>query len=140
MKNTRNRFLPVLGFGTFALLAALSIQGAEAPAAQKAFDTPRQAADALIAAAKAGDVPAILAIFGPEGKDIVSSGDAVSDKSDLSEFVKKANEKTNISYDVADPRRAILVVGSDDWPLPVPIVERNGRRASWSSSALSACG
>ncbi len=127
MKNYRTRHLLVLGFGTLALFAALSIRGAEAPATQKAFDTPRQAADALIAAAKAGDVPAILAIFGPEGKDIVSSGDAVSDKDDLSEFVKKANEKTDISYDLGDPRRAILVVGSDDWPLPVPIVERNGK-------------
>ena len=127
MNNTRTRFPLAFRFGALTLLAALSTQGAEAPAAQKAFDTPRQAADALIAAAKAGDVPAIVAIFGPEGKDIVSSGDAVSDKSDLSEFVKKANEKTGISFDVADPRRAILVVGSDDWPLPVPIVERNGK-------------
>jgi len=127
MKNTRTRFLLAFRFGALTLLTALSTQGAEAPAAQKAFDTPRQAADALIAAAKADDVPAILGIFGPEGKDIVSSGDAVSDKSDLSEFVKKANEKTEISFDVADPRRAVLVVGSDGWPLPVPIVQRNGK-------------
>ena len=63
MKNTRTRFLLAFRFGALALLAALSTQGAEAPATQKAFDTPRQAADALIAAAKAGDVPAILAIF-----------------------------------------------------------------------------
>ena len=127
MKNHRTRHFLVLGFGTLALFAALSIRGAEAPATQKTFDTPRQAADALIAAAKAGDVPAMLAIFGPDGKDIVSSGDAVSDKEDLSEFVKKANEKTDIAYDPGNPKKAILVVGSDDWPLPVPIVERNGK-------------
>jgi hypothetical protein len=125
MKIDRNRLLLVVS--ALAFMATASVQATEAPSAQKTFDTPRQAADALIAAAKADDVPAMLAIFGPEGKDIVSSGDKVSDKQDLSKFVEKANVKTEISYDLGDPKRAILVVGSDDWPLPVPIVQRNGK-------------
>jgi hypothetical protein len=91
------------------------------------FSTPQQAADALVKAARADDVAAILGIFGPDGKDIVSSGDPVADRNNLSEFVKKAGQKMNVSYDLGDPKRAVLEVGDDDWPLPVPLVERDGR-------------
>ena len=91
------------------------------------FDTPREAADALIKAAEANDAPALLKIFGPDGKAIVDSGDAVRDKNDRAKFAEKAREKTEISVDKENPKRAILSVGNDDWPMPVPIVETNGR-------------
>ena len=99
-----------------------------APAAtQLTFDSPRQAADALIQAAGANDVPALVQIFGPEGKAIADSGDAVRDRNDRAKFAEKAREKTDISIDERNPKKAVLVVGNDDWPLPVPIVERNGK-------------
>lgn len=125
MKNNRIRSLLVLVSG--ASLAALSLGAAEAPVKQKTFATPQKAADALIAAAKANDVPALLAMFGPEGKEIVSTGDPVEDKNNRREFAEKAAQKTQISYDLGDPSRAILVVGNDDWPLPVPIVRKDGK-------------
>lgn len=106
---------------------ALPANGATPSAAPRAFDTPQQAADALVRAAAADDVPALLKIFGPEGKDIVSSGDPVRDKNDLTKFADKARVKMTVSYDVADPKRAVLVVGDDDWPMPVPVVEKNGK-------------
>jgi hypothetical protein len=102
--------------------------------AQSAFDTPKQAAEALVKAAEAGDMAAVDAIFGPEGKGIVSSGDPVADKNGLAKFAEKAREKTDVSFDLGDPKRAILVVGTDEWPLPVPIVERNGK---WRYDAKS---
>jgi len=110
-----------------ACLWALPALAANPPATQRTFDTPQQAAEALVKAAEANDQPAIDAIFGPEGKGIVSSGDPVSDKNDLAKFAEKAREKMEVSFDLGDPKRAILVVGPDDWPLPVPIVERNGK-------------
>ncbi len=112
----------------FLSFPALSARAATpAPAAAQAFETPQQAADALIKAAEADDVSALLKVFGPEGKDIFSSGDPVRDKNDLTKFVEKAHRKTEISFDVGDPRRAVLVVGDDDWPMPVPIVEKGGK-------------
>jgi hypothetical protein len=118
-------FLAGVGFIAFA--GALS--------AQRAFDTPKQAADALVAAAAKSDTKALIAILGPEGKPLVDSGDAVSDKADLAAFSRKAKEKTAIEYDVADPDVAIVVVGQDDWPAPIPIVK--GAGGKWRYDAKS---
>jgi hypothetical protein len=110
------------------LIAALCFSALTLPAATaagpKVFDTPEAAADALVKAADSGDIAALVAILGPGGKDLVSSGDPVEDKNDLSRFAAKAKEKMSISYDSADPNLAILVAGNDDWPMPIPIVKR----------------
>ena len=95
--------------------------------AQTAYDTPKQAADALVAAAAKTDIAALVAILGPDGKKLVDSGDAVRDKQDLTHFAERAKEKTSIEYDIADPDVAILVVGKDDWPTPIPIVKSGGK-------------
>jgi len=105
---------------------ALGAQNAPAPA-QLTFDTPKQAAEALLQAAEAADVPALLKIFGPDGKDIVSSGDPVRDKNDFKRFAGRAREKMEVRFDLTDPKRAILNAGNDDWPMPVPIVEKQGK-------------
>jgi len=102
---------------------------AASPSQQKQFDTPKQAADALIQVAANFDVAAAKGILGPEGEDIVSSEDPVMDKNRAQAFAAKAKEKTSIEIDKKDPRRAILLVGNDDFPLPIPIVKRKGK---WS--------
>ncbi len=68
-----------------------------AATAPKAFDTPQQAADALIKAAGDYDVPELLAIFGPDGEDFVASGDPVQDKNNASAFAKEAAAKNSIA-------------------------------------------
>ena len=108
-------------------LSALSFQTAAPPSGPRTFDTPREAADALVQAAQAGDVAAILAIYGPAGKDIIVSGDPVQDKNDIAEFAERAREKLKISFSYGDPNEAVVVVGDDDWPLPVPVVKRGGK-------------
>ena len=50
------------------------------PVGARAFDTPQAAADAMVKAAADFNVPELLAILGPEGKDIVASTDTVQDK------------------------------------------------------------
>ena len=83
------------------------------------YATPDDAANALIAAAKAGDQNALLAIFGPESKDLLYSGDPVQDKNGATEFVSR--------YDVMHRWRKlengseILVVGADNFPFPIPL-------------------
>jgi hypothetical protein len=96
---------------------------------QKEFDSAEQAADALIQVAANFDVAAAKGILGPDSEDIVSSKDAVQDKNRAAAFAAKAKEKTSIEIDKKDPNRAILVVGNDDFPLPIPIVKRKGK---WS--------
>ncbi len=106
---------------------AIPARAANPPAAPRAFDTPQQAAEALVKAAEAGDTAAVDAIFGAEGKGIVASGDPVADKNSLAKFAEHARQKMDVTFDVADPKLAILVVGNEDWPMPVPIVEENGK-------------
>jgi hypothetical protein len=96
---------------------------------QKEFDTPKQAADALIQVAANFDVTTAKEILGPDSDDIVTSEDPVMDKNRAQAFAAKANEKNSIELDKKDPTRAILLVGNDDFPLPIPIVKRKGK---WS--------
>src|SRR5437867_8899028 len=97
--------------------------------AQKQFDTPKQAADALVQVASNFDVAAAKEILGPDSEDIVSSEDPVQDKNRAAQFAAKAKEKSSTQIDKKDPNRAILLVGNDDFPLPIPIVKRKGK---WS--------
>src|SRR6516164_7225012 len=94
---------------------------------QKQFDTPKQAADALIQVASNLDAAAAKEILGPDGEDIVSSEDPVMDKQRATEFANKAKEKMSVQTDKKNPNQAILVVGNDNFPLPIPIVKQNGK-------------
>lgn len=94
---------------------------------QKAFQTPKEAAESLVQAAETYDVPALLEIFGPDGKSLVSSADPVRDKSIATEFAAKAREKNLVTIDAKDKTRAVLTIGKDDWPFPVPIVKKGGK-------------
>jgi len=96
---------------------------------QKGFDTPKQASDSLVQAAETFDVPALKEILGPDSADIVTSEDPVMDKNRALAFAAKAKEKSSIEIDKKNPNRAILSVGNDDFPLPIPIVKHKGK---WS--------
>jgi hypothetical protein len=95
--------------------------------AQKTFATPNDAAKALIEAAGKFDVAALKEILGPDGVDLVSSEDSVTDKNNALAFAAKAQEKKSVTLDPKNPNRAVLSVGDTEWPLPVPIVKRAGK-------------
>jgi hypothetical protein len=103
-------------------LSALALQPK-----QKEFDTPKQAADALIQAAETFDVAAAKEILGPDSEDIISSEDPVMDKNRALAFAAKAKEKNSIQLDKKNLNHAILLVGNDDFPLPIPIVKQKGK-------------
>jgi hypothetical protein len=136
---TSSKFFVIACAIVNCIFLALASQGAlepkqESTAAaaqpqQKQFDTPKQAADALIQVATNFDVAAAKEILGPDSDDIIASEDPVQDKNRAIAFAEKAKEKTSIEMDKKDPNRAILVVGNDDFPLPIPIVKRKGK---WS--------
>ena len=104
-------------------------KAAEAPAAakQKAFDTPEQAAAALIEAAAVFDMTALKEILGPDSTDIIASEDPVMDKERALTFATKAKEKQAIEIDPNNPKSAILSVGEDAFPLPIPIVKHKDK-------------
>ena len=106
--------------------AAQSPAPAPVPPGQ-AFATPKEAADALIQAASNFDVPALLKILGKGSEDIVASKDTTQDKNRALEFAAKAKEKEELVPDPKNKAVVTLNVGSDDWPLPFPIVQRNGK-------------
>ena len=122
-----------LGTFTILLLAVLPLSGAEKKetasqqSAGKAFDTPEQAGDSLLKAAETFDVAALKEILGPDSDDLVASEDQVQDKNRAAEFVAKAKEKHSIEVDPKNKNSASLLVGNDDWPLPIPIVKRNNK-------------
>src|SRR4029453_15512528 len=101
-------------------------QGTPQPG-QKQFDPPKKAADALIQVAANFDVAAAKEILGPDGEDIISSEDPVMDKNRATAFANKAKEKSSIEIAKKNPNHAILLVGKDDFPLPIPIVKQKGK-------------
>lgn len=100
---------------------------ASAPQGAMPFDTPEAAADAIVKAAADYDVAKLMAIVGPDGKDFISGGDVVKDKTAGLDFAKLAGEKMTVSVDQSNPNKATIIAGNDDWPMPVPLVKRNGK-------------
>ena len=115
LRNARSSLLVVLA----ALLLTTSVA-----TAQQTYNTPQAAVDALVAAAKADDEKAALAVFGKAGEDIISSGDKVSDDAIRKRFVESYDAKHQIAMD--GDAKATLVIGQNDYPFPVPLVRKAG--------------
>ena len=112
--------------GLFLMFGAALVS---AQTSQKNFDTPDDAAKALIQAAASNDTAAMTAIFGSKGVPILTSGNAAQDKSEREEFARIAQHKYQLERDAMNPDRMILAIGDEDWPFPAPIVKANGKWA-----------
>jgi hypothetical protein len=108
--------------------AAATQTPAAAPATlQKTFATAEEAADALIAAAGTFDRDALRLILGPDADYLVAPGEPAQDRQVVLAFAEKAREKKAVVKDPKNANRATVVVGSLDWPLPIPLVREGGR-------------
>ena len=130
---------------TAAALLALTGFAAVAPAAQAqgtapatkaaqpqqaVFATPEAGVAALIQALRSDDRKALARLFGPGNERVIDSGDAEADREARKKFVANFDAKHSIQLD--GDTKAVLSVGSDDWPMPIPLVKRaNG----WSFDA-----
>jgi Protein of unknown function (DUF2950) len=117
----------LLGLALHAAAPAKPDAAAASQSAQKQFDTPKQAADALVQVAANFDVAAAKEILGPDSEDIVASEDPVQDKNRAAAFVAKAKEKMSVQTDKKNPNQATILVGNDDFPLPIPLVKQKGK-------------
>ena len=98
------------------------------------FDSAKSAADALVKAAGDFDQVALVRIFGPDGRDIVFSGEFPQDRKHAADFAQAAQEKLEVSVDPHTANRAFLLVGNEDWPFPVPLVKK-AEKWSFDSNA-----
>jgi hypothetical protein len=126
-KSLKNVLLRQVGFGIVALAVAITLLHAAPQESQRTFATSQEAAQALVEAAGNNDTTALLKLLGPDGKDIVESGDPAADKTAREKFAQRANTKMQLEPEPGNPDRATLVVGDNDWPFPVPLVRKNGQ-------------
>ena len=78
----------------------------------------------LITAASSYDVPALTAIFGPDGKDLITSADPVQDKNYAAAFARRSHGDGHVvKISPSQPSLATVVVGQEQWPLPVPLIK-----------------
>ena len=116
-----------LGLALYAAPAAKSDSAAVSQPKQKEFDTPQQAVDNFLQAVGTFDISALKEILGPDSADLITSEDPVMDKDRGLAFAAKAKEKSSVEIDKKNPSHATLVVGNDDFPLPIPIVKQKGK-------------
>jgi hypothetical protein len=93
----------------------------------RAFSSPEAAANALVSAAKANDVKGLIEILGPSSRDIVSTRDPVEDRNIRRQFAARATQKMRLVPTRGRPNERTLLAGNDKWPLPIPIVQREGK-------------
>jgi len=89
----------------------------------KGFASPREAAEALIAAASNYDQAQLKEILGPNSSDITSTGEPARDKENAQAFAEQAKTKMSIEVDPKNRNRATMVIGNEDWPLPIPLTK-----------------
>lgn len=98
------------------------------------FATPDDAANALIAGAKSGDpTAAALAIFGPDAKDLISSGDPVQDKEGIDAFVARYNVMHR--WRRMPDGSQMLLVGADNFAFPIPLKKNADGKWSFDTAA-----
>ena len=120
------RWVTLVKFASMALFGAWSLGFAwvllAQPAGQKTFSSPDEASKALIRAVQAGNEESLLEIFGTDGKEIISSGDKVEDQKSRDLFAEKYQRMNRL---VEEPDGTIrLYVGAENWPMPIPLVNR----------------
>jgi hypothetical protein len=109
-----------------ALALGLAPPAFGAAVKQKTFGSAEEGVKALMEAVKKNDTNTMLAILGPEAKSLIESGDQVSDRAAGERFVKSYEESNKLVK--SGDTKAVLEVGKDAWPFPIPLVKEN---AGW---------
>jgi hypothetical protein len=119
---------------SFAAGAALAQTPAPTPAAtphrqtvpirlaQKTFDSPEAATQALIDAASKNDVATLRTVLGSSAKGILTSGDPKQDEAERQEFAKIATQKHHLEKSSMTSHVMVLLIGDQDWPFPIPLL------------------
>jgi len=112
-------------FAVVLVVAGLLVRPVQAATPQSTYATPDAAVTALVAALKTHNPTAIGAVLGPGSEALVSSGDRVKDRQENQRFLDAYAEHHALVADGTD--QMVLHVGQNDWPMPIPLVQHNGR-------------
>ncbi len=122
MSSRKNRALLFVFAAAFAAFLMTPDLSAASRQEQKTFASPEEATKDFIDAIRTDNKEELSAIFGPKAVSELSSGDEVSDRADRQRFLKAYDEKNSLEMKGDD--KAILEVGNDNWPLPIPIAKK----------------
>ena len=114
------------------IIPAISCNRSEKPSI-RVFASPDEASNALLAAAKSGDQNALLAIFGPDSKEVIYSGDAVQDKNTATAFA--AGYGVMHRWRNMPDGTQMLMVGADNFPFPIPLKKNAGGQWFFDTAA-----
>jgi len=103
------------------LLNTFSVLFAAQPV-QKSFSKPEEAVNSLVNAVRAHDLDEMLAILGPAGKKLISSGDNAADRTGREKFLRAYEQMNTLQQDAPD--KITLCIGADKWPMPIPIMKK----------------
>lgn len=118
-RNLAHAFACLLGFAMIASAACVARTDE-----QRTFASAQAAIDALMQAVNANDEAALHTIFGPDSGKLLHSGDAVADAHNRGAFAKAYAEAHRL--ETVDATQVTLVVGKDQWPMPIPLVKAAG--------------
>lgn len=107
--------------GAFALLAGCSAK----KESQVSFESPDAAVTAFVEAIRKDDVATLKQMLGPDTDELLTSGDPVADKHDRTGFLANYDAKHSLAAEGDD--KVTLVTGNNDWPMPIPLVKRDGK-------------
>jgi len=105
---------------TCSLVALISTAGAQT-SANRTFASAEEAAKTLVEIVKKGDLDGLLAVFGPDGKELSNSSDPAAARQSRQVFSIAAREQWHLVDE--GPDRKTLVIGYEEWPFPVPLVK-----------------
>ena len=133
MRRTKLKFhklhrsnLPKFAAVAFLLTACFPSRSRAQQKDQKTFSSPEDASNALVKAAQSNDEKAMLDILGPDGKQLVSSGDETEDANSRANFAQRYQEMHRL---VKEPDgTTTLYTGAENWPMPIPLVNKGN---SW---------
>jgi hypothetical protein len=109
----------------FAFFCIALIGSGTQALAQQSFSTPEDAVSALVDAAKAGNQERIAEVLGPGGQDVAKSGDDVADRNAREKFLAEYDAKHALELEGNGAQT--LIIGDDDWPFPIPLVNKDGQ-------------
>jgi Protein of unknown function (DUF2950) len=116
--------LPKLAAAAVLLTGCFATGATAQQPGQKTFSSAEDACKALAAAAQSSDDKAMLDLLGPDGKQIVSSGDPVEDAENRANFARRFEQMHRWTKE--PDGKTTLYIGAENWPVPIPLVNKGG--------------
>jgi hypothetical protein len=116
--------MSVLAIGPVGAGTDAQTRSAMPATVQTTFASPEEALQMLVRAAKDNDRTTLAGLFGPDYEKLLS-GDEAEDNKDLDEFASAVHDSARLEK--INDGKYTVAVGSNDWPIPVPIVQRDGK-------------